>query len=205
MHNMETKNIIIILILAIAVIGLVAGAMYLNTNHAKDPTKIKITSDKTQYGGGNLSVKLTDLNNTPLSKQKVNVTIKNSKNKVVVNKTIKTNSKGVAKMDLDLKKGKYTVNVTYDGNENYTSNNTSQNLTIKEEEKVEQTASETSQSSESNSNYGAQQQTDYNSRGSDYFKSDADGSYHKKEAGGHYVYAQDAVTGEWSYWADKSY
>ena len=138
-----------------------------------------------------------------MSKQKVNVTIKNSKNNVVVNKTIKTNSKGVAKMDLDLKKGKYTVNVTYGGNENYTSNNTSQNLTIKEEEKVEQTASETSQSSESNSNYETQQQTDYNSRDSDYYKWDTDGSYHKKQEGAHYVYAQDSVTGEWSYWADK--
>ena len=200
---METKNIIILLILAIAVIGLAAGAMLLHTDTAKEPTKIKITSDKTQYEGGNLSVKLTDLNNTPLSKQKVNVTIKNSKNKVVVNKTIKTNSKGVAKMDLDLKKGKYTVNVTYDGNENYSSNNTSQNLTIKEEEKVEQTASQTSQSSESNSNYETQQQTDYNSRDSDYYKWDTDGSYHKKQEGAHYVYAQDAVTGEWSYWADK--
>ena len=106
-------------------------------------------------------------------------------------------------MDLDLKKGKYTVNVTYDGNENYSSINTSQNLTIKEEEKVEQTASQTSQSSESNSNYETQQQTDYNSRDSDYYKWDTDGSYHKKQEGAHYVYAQDAVTGEWSYWADK--
>lgn len=36
-------------------------------------------------------------------------------------------------MVLDLKKGKYTVNVTYGGNENYTGNNTTQKLTIKEE------------------------------------------------------------------------
>ena len=36
-------------------------------------------------------------------------------------------------MNLDLEKGKYIVNVTYDGNENYTANNTTQKLTIKEE------------------------------------------------------------------------
>ena len=35
MHNIETKNIIIILILAIAVIGLAAGAMLLHTGTAK--------------------------------------------------------------------------------------------------------------------------------------------------------------------------
>ena len=46
---------------------------------------------------------------------------------------LKTNSKGKAKLDLDLKKGKYKVNVTYGGNENYTGNNTTQKLTIKEE------------------------------------------------------------------------
>ena len=33
---------------------------------------------------------------------------------------------------MKLKKGKYTVNVTYGGNENYTGNNTTQNLKIKE-------------------------------------------------------------------------
>lgn len=35
-------------------------------------------------------------------------------------------------MDLDLKKGKYNVTVIYGGNENYTGNNTTQKLTIKE-------------------------------------------------------------------------
>ena len=37
---------------------------------------------------------------------------------------------------MDLKKGKYKVNVSYGGNKNYTGNNTTQKLTIKEEEKV---------------------------------------------------------------------
>ena len=50
-----------------------------------------------------------------------------------VDDVVKTNSKGKAKLDLDLKKGKYNVTVTYGGNENYTGNNTTQKLTIKEE------------------------------------------------------------------------
>ena len=37
---------------------------------------------------------------------------------------------------MNLKKGKYDVNVTYGGNENYTGNNTTQKLTVKEKEKV---------------------------------------------------------------------
>ena len=142
---MESKNIIIILIVIIVILAAAIGFMALKPMHAKEPTKIKVTSNKTIYEGENISVKLTDLNKTPLSKQKINITIKDSKGKVVANKTVKTNSKGNAKLDLNLKKGKYDVSVSYDGNENYTGNNTTQKLTIKE--KKEQTANTQSGSS----------------------------------------------------------
>ena len=142
---MESKNIIIILVVIIVILAAAIGFMVLKPMHAKEPTKIKVDSNKTLYEGENLSVKLTDLNKTPLSKQKVNITVKNSKGKVVANKTVKTNDKGKAKLDLNLKKGKYDVSVSYDGNENYTGNNTTQKLTIKE--KKEQTANTQSGSS----------------------------------------------------------
>ena len=141
---MENKNIIIILIAIIVVLAVVAGVMFMQPA-AKEPTKVKITSDKSQYEGGKVTIQLTDLNKTAISKEKVNITITNKKGKVVINETIKTNSKGKAKLDLDLKKGNYTVNVTYGGNENYTGDNTTQKLTIKEE--IKQTVSIQSSSS----------------------------------------------------------
>ena len=130
---MENKNIIIILIVIIVILAAAIGFTMFNARHGKEPTKVKITSDKEQYEGGELSIQLTDLNKTPISKQVVNITITNGKGKVVVDDVVKTNSKGKAKLDLDLKKGKYNVTVTYGGNENYTGNNTTQKLTIKEE------------------------------------------------------------------------
>lgn len=130
---MENKTIIIILVVVIVILAAAIGIMFLNPMDAKEPTKIKITSDKEQYEGGELSIKLTDLNKTPISKEIVNITITNSKGKVVVDDVVKTDSKGKAKLDLDLKKGKYNVTVSYGGNENYTGNNTTQKLTIKEE------------------------------------------------------------------------
>ena len=145
---MEKKNIVIILVVIIVVLAAAIGFVLFNPFNAKEPTKLKITSDNEQYEGGELSVKLTDLNNTPISKEIVNVTITNKKGKVVAEDIVKTDSKGKAKLDLDLKKGNYVVNVTYDGNENYTGNNTTQKLKIKEKV-VEASVSESSTQSSS--------------------------------------------------------
>ena len=123
---MENKNIIIILLIVVVILA-AAGFMLLNHSNAKNPTEIKITSDKSQYEGGKLSVKLSDMNSTGISKEIVNITVTDKKGKVVVDDVVKTNSKGKASLDLDLKKGKYIVNVTYAGNENYTGNNTIRN------------------------------------------------------------------------------
>ena len=144
---MENRNIIIILLVIIVVLAAAVGFVLLNPTVAKQPSKIKITSDKEQNEGGELSIKLTGLNKTPISKEIVNVTITDKKGKVVVNETVKTNSKGKAKLDLDLKKGKYKVNVTYGGNENYTGNSTTQKLKIKEEVVEAQMSSSSSESS----------------------------------------------------------
>ena len=166
---MENKNIIIILVVIIVILAAAIGFMVLKPMHAKEPTKIKVTSNKTLYEGENMSVKLTDLNKTPLSNEQVNITIKDSKGKVVANKTVKTNDKGNAKLDLDLKKGNYDVAVSYGGNENYTGNNTTQKLSIKEKEVVEATVeqvnSEDSSAKTSDSNMPEEMRKIYAARG----------------------------------------
>ena len=145
---MENKNIIIILVAIIVILAAAIGFLLFNPVTAKEPCKVLITSDKEQYEGGELSIVLADLNKTPISNEMVNITITNSKGKVVVNEVVKTNSKGKAKMDLDLKKGIYKVTVTYGGNENYTGNNRTQKLTIKEEVVVAQAPSSSSSGSD---------------------------------------------------------
>ena len=87
---MESKNIIIILVVIIVVLAAAVGFALLNPANAKEPTKIKITSDKEQYEGGKLSIQLTDLNKTPLTKEVVNITVTNNKGKVVVDDVVKT-------------------------------------------------------------------------------------------------------------------
>ena len=147
---MESKNIIIILIVIIVILAAAIGFMVLKPMHAKEPTKIKVTSNKTLNERDDLSVKLTNLNKTPLSQEVVNITIKDNNGKFVANKIVKTNDKGNAIMNLNLKKGKYDVTVSYGGNENYTGNNTTQKLTIKEKV-VQAKASQSSGSSSQDS------------------------------------------------------
>jgi len=156
---MDDKKIIIILVAVIAVLAVAVGVMLFQQN-SQEPTIVKITSDKSQYEGGELSISLTDFNKTGIGKEIVNVTVTNSKGKVVVDDVVKTNSKGKAKLELDLKKGKYTVNVTYGGNENYTGNNTTQKLTIKEKEVVQTQSSSSSSSSASSSDTYVEREED---------------------------------------------
>ena len=146
---MENKNIIIILVAIIVILAAALGVMFLQTANAKEPTRLMITNDQTLKEGDSLSIKLTDLNKTPLSKEKVNILITNSKGKLVVNKTVRTNSYGNAKVDVDLKKGDYTFEAVYRGNENYTGNDTKQNLTIEEKVVEAQLISSSSKSSSS--------------------------------------------------------
>ena len=169
---MKNRNIIIILVVGIVVLAAVIGFMLFNPSHnAKDPTKIKITSDKEQYKGGTLKLQLADLNKTPISKQIVNVTVTDKKGKVVVDEVVKTDSKGKAKLDLKLKKGNYKVNVTYGGNENHTGCNITQKLKIKE--KVVK-----AQKTSSSSNGGSSEPSSWY---------DSEGAYHFYENGQEYV------------------
>ena len=46
--------------------------------------------------------------------------ITDQQNTVVTNSTVKTDTNGIAKLDLALEVGNYTVNVTFNGNENFT-------------------------------------------------------------------------------------
>ena len=131
-ENMENRTIMSILLLIIIVLTIAIGIIFLHPFDSKEPTKIRIISNKTLDEGNSMSIKLTDLNKTVLTGEDVNVTVKNGKGKIVLNKTAKTNSKGIAKVKLDLKKGKYAAYATYGGNENYTGSNATQKLKVRE-------------------------------------------------------------------------
>ena len=152
---MENKNLIIVVLVIIVILAAAIGITVLHPFDTKEPSKVKITSNKTLVEGSALTFKLTDLNKTPISDEIVNITVTDSKGKVVFDNVVKTDSKGKAKVDLDLKKGKYNVTVSFGGNNNYTSSNATQKLTVKEKNVESEPASQSNQaqSSSNDDNY----------------------------------------------------
>lgn len=151
---MENNNVIGILVIIALLLACVLGTMFIPSSNAQMDSKLVITSNKTLHEGDNLTVKLTDLNRTPIEDGTVNITISDKNGKTVAEKSLSTNSKGKARMELNLDPGKYTVNATFEGNDNFTGNNTTQKLTIKEEEVVEQPVTQQASSSESSAQSG---------------------------------------------------
>ncbi|WP_407381585.1 hypothetical protein [Methanobrevibacter sp.] len=127
---MEYNNIIIILLVILLVLAAAIGVTLLNPANASHPVKITITSASEQNEGGQLSVLLTDLNNTPLSNEAVNITVTDSAGNAVMEKIARTNSNGESIIGLDLAKGEYNVNVIYSGNDKFGENSTQQKLTV---------------------------------------------------------------------------
>ena len=129
---MEDKNIMIILVAVMIILAVAVGVMYFQSMNVSEQSIVKITSDNALYEGNDLSVELSDLNKTPISDADIDIVIKDKDGDIVVNGMVKTDSKGKAKLNLDLSKGKYDVEAIFNGNDNFTLSNATQKLTIEE-------------------------------------------------------------------------
>lgn len=139
---MEKRDKKIIIGLVIVIIALVGIALYMFYGQHQS-TQIEIMGNGTIEETGSLNIKLSLLNGTGVGNKKINVVIIDKKNKEVLKKSVNTNSKGRASVDLeDISKGNYVVNITFEGDNNYFGNTTSQKIKIIEQ-KVAETVPET--------------------------------------------------------------
>ena len=140
------NNKIIFALVAVIIILLVVGLFILNPGHAKTDSRVIVTSNSTLHEGDSFSIKLTDLNNTPIANQVVNITIvdaNGTENHQQVTTDVSGN--GILQLNGSSTVGKYNVAVTYGGNGNYSNCSTTQSLEIKKIEvqpKVEQKTAE---------------------------------------------------------------
>lgn len=140
---MDNKYLIIIIA---AVIIAAVAAVFAFTYHPVQDVQLDVIGNGSVPEDGSIAVKLSTLNGTALKNKKVHVSVFNSKGKMVFNKTEKTSGNGKASFDLkNVTAGKkYTVNVTFDGDKNYSANATSEKIKIVEK-KVVETAPEPTQ------------------------------------------------------------
>ncbi|WP_298501413.1 DUF3244 domain-containing protein [uncultured Methanobrevibacter sp.] len=126
---MEIKDIIIFVV--IVFIAAIVGSMIFSPGVEAEHTTLSILNTGDIAENGTVYVKLAGDTNGSLSDKKVNVELKNDKGEVVYADSVKTHSTGVGIIKLEnMSAGKYNVNITFDGDENYSASSISQEITI---------------------------------------------------------------------------
>ena len=149
------KNKIIIVALIIIIAALIVGMIAIMPNFGKENTNLTIQSNDTITQGESVKIELTDVNGTPIDNETVNVTIEDDKGDVD-HKTAVTNENGVAKVKIE-EPGNYTVNCTFEGNDNFTENTTTQEVEVVEEVVEESSSSDDGSSDDPGAFYSAQE------------------------------------------------
>ena len=96
---MNFKELILVIAIVVVVVG---AAIFLMSNmaHPKADSKMIMTSNATLDDGDNFTVKLTDLNNTPIPNQSVSITLVSSSSQSV-QKTLLTDKNGQASLEVN--------------------------------------------------------------------------------------------------------
>lgn len=128
---MNIKNLLLVIAIILVVIGACVFLMA-HQAHPKQDSKIIMTSNDNLTEGDNFTVKLTDLNNTPISNQNLNITIVNGKGQSI-QLTLMTDSNGEVSFELNKTvTGNCAVKVKYGGNDEFNGCNFTENLHINE-------------------------------------------------------------------------
>ncbi len=160
--NMDNKVIVIIGVIIVIAIFV---ALFLNFNVSKDEAMITMISNSSIKENSSIKLKLTTLNETPISNQTVNIKIIDE-NGTIDEYSVKTNEKGRAEVKLNkIKSGEYKVNFTYDGNDKYKSSNLSKEIKIEENVVDNPTPQQTKSSSSSNIHFDKELNVYYDDNG----------------------------------------
>lgn len=123
---MENDKIIIVLLCIIVAILSVMAVMF-SSSLAKDDSNLEI-ANATICEGDSLVVLLTDNRGVSISDNAVNIKLTDEDGNAIT-RDCTTNSEGQAKLKVD-KKGKYSVECRFDGNNQYSASSLSANITV---------------------------------------------------------------------------
>ena len=128
---MNFKNIVLVILIILIFAGTFMFLMA-HQAHPKDASKIMMTSSDNLTEGDNITVKLTDANNTPLANQVLNFSIV-SESKGSVQKSFTTDSNGaITFITNNSTTGNCAIMVKYEGNEKFNSSNAVKLIKVRE-------------------------------------------------------------------------
>lgn len=138
----RNKMIILAIIAAIAIV--LIGLAVVMPGFGKEKSNVTIKSNDTVSQGETIEIELTDVNGTPIDNETVNVTMTDENGTEEINVEVVTDDEGVAEVEIDEEQeaGNYTVECTFEGNDNFTEDTVTQEIEIVEEEVVEEDTSE---------------------------------------------------------------
>ena len=104
-------------ILIAIIIVLIIGVVAVMPNMQKQETKLALASNTSVYENESISVKLTDLNDTPIANASLTLIFKDQ-NGSITNKSGLTDNNGFCNISLNgLANGNYSVTIIFDGND----------------------------------------------------------------------------------------
>ena len=186
------KNKLIILLLTVVIIILAVG-LFTVMNQEKEDTILTIECNSTIHEGDSINVKLTDENGTPISNQKINVSITDV-NKASSYYSVVTDENGVGTLGLDKSEGNYTVNCSYNGNRNYDGSKAVEKITIEKAvvKEISSTQSTSYSNQESSQSSSSDSRPAVDSSGITREEADEYGWTYTPDHGGHYIGSMDA-------------
>ena len=119
MDNKILKDLVIFGI--IIIIAAVVFSFVFSPSSDAHNTSIQVLNKGDLGSNSTIYIKLTDSQKTSLGNKTVHVKLLDNKGKEVYTKDIKTHATGVGMAKLsNMSSGEYTLNITYDGDSNYT-------------------------------------------------------------------------------------
>ena len=132
---MEKNKIILIVLIAVIAV-LIIGLAVVMPGFGKEKANITIKSNDTISQGDSIEIELMDVNGTPIENETVNVTLTDENGTEDIKVAVLTDDEGVAEVEIDEEDeivGNYTVECTFEGNDNFTEETTTQEIEIVED------------------------------------------------------------------------
>ncbi len=128
---MDEQRLIIIGVIVV-ILAVIAGVLLTSSSHDPGDSILDILGDGTIPVNGTVDVKLTNGEGVALRDKTVHISVVDKNGKEVFKKDATTYANGIANIKLSgVAAGKYNVNVTFDGDSNFTASSVSEEISIK--------------------------------------------------------------------------